>query len=170
MWKTVLAGAAAIMVVGSTLVFAQQRADTDGRQHEQHWRPTQADLNAFTDARIAALRVGLELTPDQEKNWPGVEQAIRDMAKARQERAAERRREHQQQHPVDLIQRLRDRADAMTKNAANLKKLADAAQPLYESLTDDQKHRLVFLVHGMRFGHRHFGGWREHHSTEDAPK
>lgn len=170
MWKTVLAGAAAIMVVSSTLGFAQQLADADERQHEQHWRPSQADLNAFTDARIAALKAGLELTPDQEKNWPGVEQAIRDMAKARQEHAAERRREHQQQHSVDLLQRLRDRADAMTKNAANLKKLADAAQPLYESLTDDQKHRLVFLVHGMRFGHRHFGGWREHHSTEDAPK
>jgi zinc resistance-associated protein len=170
MWKTVLAGAAAIMVVGSTLVFGQQRADTDGRQHEQHWRPSQADLNAFTDARIAALRAGLQLTPDQEKNWPGVEQAIRDMAKARQERAAERRREHQQQHPVDLIQRLRNRADAMTSNAANLKKLADAAQPLYESLTDDQKHRLVVLVHGLRFGQRHSGGWREHHSSEDAPK
>jgi zinc resistance-associated protein len=170
MWKTVLAGAAAIMVVGSTLVFAQQRADTDGRQHEQHWRPSQADLNAFTDARIAALRAGLQLTPDQEKNWPGVDQAIRDMAKARQERAAERRREHQQQHPVDLIQRLRNRADAMTSNAANLKKLAEAAQPLYESLTDDQKHRLVFLAHGLRFGHRHSGGWREHHSSEDAPK
>ena len=170
MWKTVLAGAAAIMVVGSTPVFAQQRADTDGRQHEQRWRPSQADLKAFTDARIAALKAGLELTPDQEKNWPGVEQAIRDMAKARQERAAERHREHQQQHQVDLIQRLRDRADAMTKRAANLKKLADAAQPLYESLTDDQKHRLVFLAHGLRFGHRHFGGWREHHSSEDAPK
>ena len=170
MWKTVLAGAAAIMVVGSTLVFAQQAEDTGGRHHEQHWRPSQADLNAFTDARIAALKAGLELTPDQEKNWPGVEQAIRDMAKARQERAAERRREHEQQHPADLIQRLRDRADAMTKNAANLKKLADAAQPLYQSLTDDQKHRLVFLVHGLRFGHRQSGGWREHHSSEDAPK
>ena len=170
MWKTVLAGAAAIMVVGSTLAFAQQRADTDGREHEHHWRPSQADLNAFTDARIAALKAGLELTPDQEKNWPGVEQAIRDMAKARQERAAERRREHEQQHSVDLIQRLRDRADAMTRNAANLKKLADAAQPLYQSLTDDQKHRLVFLVRGMRFGHRHFGGGREHRSSEDAPK
>jgi len=169
MWKTVLAGAAAIMVVGSTLVFAQQ-ADTGGRQHEQHWRPSQADLNAFTDARIAALKAGLELTPDQEKNWPSVEQAMRDMAKARQERAAEHRREHDQQHPVDLIQRLRDRADAMTTRAANLKKLADAAQPLYQSLTDDQKHRLVVLVHGFRFGHRHFGGWREHRSGEDGPK
>jgi zinc resistance-associated protein len=167
MWKTVLAGAAAIAVVGSIPVFAQQAADTGGRQHEQHWRPSQADLNAFTDARIAALKAGLELTPDQEKNWPGVEQAIRDMAKARQEHAAERRREHDQQHSVDLIQRLRDRADAMTSRAANLKKLADAAQPLYQSLTDDQKHRLGFL---LRFGHRHSGGWRGHHSGEDAPK
>jgi zinc resistance-associated protein len=170
MWKTVLAGAAALMVVGSTLVFAQQSADTDGRQHPQHWRPSQADLNAFTDARIAALKAGLQLTPDQEKNWPGVEQAIREVAQAKQGHAAAARSEHQQQNPVDLIQRLRDRADAMTKNAANLKQLADAAQPLYQSLNDDQKHRLVFLVRDLRFEHRHFGGWRERHGGEGGPR
>lgn len=167
MWKTVLAGAAALMVVGSTSVLAQQPADADG-QHQQHWRPSQADLNAFTDARVAALKAGLQLTPDQEKNWPSVEQAIRDVAKARQERAAARRSEHQQ--PEDLIERLRRRADVMATNAANLKKLADAAQPLYQSLTDDQKHRLVFLMRGLRPDHGHFRGWREHRGGEGGPR
>lgn len=166
MWKTVLAGATALMVVGSTLVLAQQPADTAGRQHHERWRPSQADMNAFTDARVAALKAGLELTPDQEKNWPAVEQAIRDLAKERQERFAARRDDQQ---PVDLIQRLRDRADAMTKKAANLKKLADAAQPLYQSLNDDQKHRLVFLIHDLR-PHRHFGEWREHRGGEGGPR
>ena len=166
MWKMVLAGTAALVVIGSTMVFAQQPANTGGREH-QHWRPSQADMNAFTDARIAALRAGLQLSAEQEKNWPAVEEAIRDVAKARQERVAAR---HSETHPVDLIQRLRERADRMTKAAANLKKLADAAQQLYQSLNDDQKHRLVFLMHALRPHHGHFGRGHERHENEGAPQ
>jgi zinc resistance-associated protein len=166
MWKVILAGVTALTVAGSTMVSAQQPADTGGRHH-QHWRPSQADLNAFTDARVAALKAGLELTAEQERTWPAVEQAIRDMAKARQERIAARA---SKQPAEDLIQRLRDRADAMTNNAANLKKLADAAQPLYQSLNEDQKHRLVFLIHALRPHHRHFREGREHLENESAPQ
>ena len=42
------------------------------------------------DARIAALKAGLRLTSDQEKNWPAFESAVLDMAKARAERWAMR--------------------------------------------------------------------------------
>ncbi len=62
----------------------------------------------------------------------------------------------------DAIARLRARADAMTLRAANLKKLADAAEPLYRTLSDDQKHRLHFLMRMMmHHGHRH-GEWQHH--------
>ena len=43
-------------------------------------------MAAFTDARIAALKAGLELTPDQAKNWPPFEQAVRDMVQLRVQR------------------------------------------------------------------------------------
>ncbi len=46
---------------------------------------------AFTDARIAGLKAGLKLTAEQEKNWPAVETAIRDLAKERADRMAARR-------------------------------------------------------------------------------
>src|SRR5439155_23574335 len=39
------------------------------------WRPSAEDVAAFTDARIAGLKAGLKLTPEQEKNWPAVEAA-----------------------------------------------------------------------------------------------
>ena len=40
-----------------------------------------------------------------------------------------------------------------------LKKIADAADPLYKTLDDGQKRRLAILTHkGGRFG----GGWRHH--------
>ena len=45
----------------------------------------------FTDARVAGLKAGLKLTAEQEKNWPAVETAIRDLAKERADRMATRR-------------------------------------------------------------------------------
>ena len=55
--------------------------------------------------------------------------------------------------------RLRERADNMAATAAALKKIADAADPLYKTLDDGQKRRLAVLTHhGGRFGGG--GGWR----------
>ena len=168
MWKALLAGTTALMLAGSSVSFAQQPAQPQQPQRPQvgsegrpHWRPSEQDVNALTDARIAAIKAGLKLTLDQEKNWPGVEQAIRDLAKDRYERRMERQGEPR---PADPIERLRERADAMTKTAADLKRLADAAGPLYQSLNEDQKHRLFFLVRSMR-GH-HVAHWREHRGFE----
>ncbi len=64
------------------------------------------DRAAMTDARIAALRAGLRLTPDQEKSWPAVESAMRDLAKQRSE-VRERMREARRN--PDPIARLRAR-------------------------------------------------------------
>src|SRR5205085_10432265 len=36
------------------------------------------DIEAFADARLAALHAGLKLSPDQERMWPPVEEAIRN--------------------------------------------------------------------------------------------
>ena len=159
MWKPLLAGTTAVAIAGASIAFAQQQpsppaaqpgASAPAPEARQHWRPSEQDRDALTDARIAAIKAGLKLTPEQEKNWPAVEQAIRDMAKDRYQRRTERRGERR---AADPIERLRSRADAMTQTAADLKKLADAADPLYKSLNDDQKHRLRYLVRSMR-GHR----------------
>ena len=49
--------------------------------------------------------------------------------------------------------RLRERADNMAASAAALKKIADAADPLYKTLDDGQKRRLAMLTHmDRRFG------------------
>ena len=160
MKKIIVAGLTAFALLSPSLSFAQQTpASEDAAKHE-HWRPSPEDMKAFTDARIAGLKAGLQLTPDQEKNWPAVEQAIRDMAKARQERMAAWRERAKDEKGEDALARLRARADGMTRRAAELRKLADAAEPLYQSLSDDQKHRLRFLVH-MAMGHQG-GGWGHH--------
>jgi hypothetical protein len=149
MWKTVLAGTAALALVGSSLVYAQQdRPDRGSRG----WHMSAEDISAFADARIAALHAGLKLNADQEKNWPGVEAALRDLAKQRSERFAARA---SADRPKDPIERLNLRADMMTQTGAALKKLADAAGPLYKSLDDGQKHRLMILA---RLGRHEMGG------------
>src|SRR5271166_2054654 len=90
MWKPRVVLAAALTVAGLSAVYAQQRyGGDDGNisRRYQHHRMSAEDIAAFTDARIAALKAGLELTPDQSKNWPALEQALRDMAEGPSKRA-----------------------------------------------------------------------------------
>ena len=162
MWKSVVAGAAALAIAGTSLVYAQQRDHGPGfdRRAQAHRGLSQEDRAAFTDARIAALKAGLRLTPEQEKNWPAFETALRDMAKMRQERMSSRRQD--EPRAADPIERLRRQADAMTKAGENLKRLADAQEPLYQSLDDSQKNRFNLLSRVLT-GHRaHFAQMREH--------
>jgi hypothetical protein len=100
----------------------------------------------------------LKLNADQEKLWPAIETAVRDFAKIRIERAnarinAQKDDSNAQQKPDDPVARLRDRAETMATSAAAMKKIADAADPLYKTLDDGQKRRLAILMHMEgRFG------------------
>jgi hypothetical protein len=157
MKKVLLAGVAALAIAGSTVVYAQHRP-----WFHEHMRLSPEDRAAFTDARIAAVHAGLKLTPDQEKLWPPVEAAVRDFAKLRLDRANARMKASDDskdaQKPDDPVARLRERADNMATSAAALKKIADAADPLYKTLDDGQKRRLKILTHMERRSGRE--GWR----------
>src|ERR1700688_706187 len=147
MKKVLLAGVAALAIAGSTVVYAQHRP-----WFHDHVRMNPEDRAAFADARIAAVKAGLKLTPDQEKLWPPVETAVRDLAKLRIDRAnarmmAEKDSSSDAQKPDDPVARLRERADRMAATAAVLKRIADAADPLYKTLDDGQKRRLKVLTH-----------------------
>ena len=163
MWKTVLAGTTAFAIAGGSLVYAQQ--GPGGPDRARNWRPNAEDIVALGDARIAAIHAGLKLSAEQEKNWPAVESALRELSKQRSERYAARASADK---PKDPVERLTIRADAMMQNGASLKKLADAAAPLYKSLDEAQKNRFVMLAHleghhfdgeGRRRGHHGMGGW-----------
>jgi hypothetical protein len=159
MKKFAIAGIAALAIAGSTAVYAQHSRPW----FHHHERMSPEDRAAFTDARIAAVKAGLKLNADQEKLWPPVEAAVRDFAKLRIDRAnarmnAQRDDSKDAQKPDDPVVRLRDRADTMATTAAAMKKIADAADPLYKTLDDGQKRRLAILTHMEgRFGG---GGWR----------
>ncbi len=174
MWKPVVVATAALAIAGSSIVYAQQRfGESDGYrdsprfEHRHHLSPE--DRAAFVDARIAALKAGLELTPDQAKNWPAFEQAVRDMAQLRaQRRAAREAREQNPSQTPAPFDRLSQRADNMAKASVILKRIAETGQPLYMSLNDAQKERFQKLARMLRHHHHHARdeegrghGWRD---------
>ena len=147
MRKIVTVGAIAVLVTASTLSLAQ----SPSRQAME--RPSTSNWETLTDARINIVKAALQLTADQEKYWPAVEDAVHAGAKDRQARVAAAAERVQKlrtgnfeavrdRNPVEF---LRQHADALAQRAADLKKLAEAWQPLYQTLDSDQKRRMAFL-------------------------
>ena len=148
MWKVGVAGVTALFVTVSTLAHAQAPLPSARQQLSP------ADWGALTDARIAITRAALQLTPEQQKYWPAVADALRARAEHRQARMAARQTRIGELRNGGLeavrdrnfVDRLNRRADALAQRAADLKRLADAWQPLYQTLTPDQKRRMGFAT------------------------
>jgi hypothetical protein len=169
MWKKALVCATAIMIMGSTIVYAQQgpaagtRVEDEGASTKKGiatGRPrfTAEDMAAFADARIAALHAGLELTPDQEKSWPAFEQALREFTKLQLEGFSVSRDQQPSSGPVIRLQRL---ADLFSTRGATLKRLADTLAPLYQSFDDGQKRRFTVLARFMLVEAQNFHRWQD---------
>jgi hypothetical protein len=156
MKKILLAGVTVLAIAGTTVVYAQHRP-----WFQEHMRMNPEDRAALTDARIAAVHAGLKLSPDQEKLWPPLETAVRDFAKLRMDRANARMNAKPEDRDLDdPVALLRERADNMGASAAALKKIADAADPLYKTLDEGQKRRLKILTHMEHRFDGGGGGWR----------
>ncbi len=143
----------------------QMGGPTGGAVHE-HFSP--ADRAAFFDAHLAGLHAGLQLTPDQEKLWPAVETALRNGAKSAQARHEKMRTEPR---PADAVAWLRRLSENDLAKGETLKALADAAAPFYASLAEEQKHRLPFLLHGIKphgLAAHSFAGANDDDEDEDA--
>jgi hypothetical protein len=95
-------------------------------------------------ARAARIKADLRLTPEQEKNWPSFESAMNDVGKRYGDRqTAVQADRTQQKAPADIIEQLRNEAQFLSERSVDRKTLADAAQPLYASLDDQQKRRFT---------------------------
>jgi hypothetical protein len=150
----VAAGAKAQSAAGTTAAHS-----SDAPKWMQRWMD---DREAMLDARLAGLKAGLQLTPDQEKLWGPFEAAVRDFAQMRTkhmqgmmertEKMGEDGGEGSAMSPIDRLDRI---ANRLTTAGAALRGIADAAKPLYASLDDQQKRRFGFLSHEMMMmGHR----------------
>ena len=131
---------AAAMFTGSAL--ARERGSRGDRG-----ALTANQILALADARTARIKADLRLTPEQENNWPGLETALRDIGKERADRfvalRGEREQKDQKKESGDVIEYLNGHAKFLGERSAQVKKLADAAQPLYASLDEQQKRRLA---------------------------
>jgi len=145
MTKKAAVAAVALLMTTSPLAYAAETSSTVGMR-----QPSDAEMNKLTDMRVGIVKSALQMTPDQEKYWPAIEQAIRARAKNRQarwEKVAELHESGSKEalgdlNPIDLMQR---RADRLVQRAADLKKLAEAWEPLYKTLSVDQKKRMAFV-------------------------
>jgi hypothetical protein len=112
--------------------------------------------------RIDLVKAALQLTPDQQKYWPAIESAIRARAedrKARLAKIAETVGKRVDESPVEIMRNrdpiafLQRRAEALAQRSADLDKLAEAWQPLYKTLSPEQRQRMaalaIFVLHDM---------------------
>jgi hypothetical protein len=90
------------------------------------------------DAQIVSIKTRLHLTPDQERMWPAVEAALRNMAYKRTQQAAAR-------GPAR-------NAQAAAVDPEAVEGLKSAAVPLIMSFSSEQKEEVRSLAHVMGLG------------------
>ncbi len=156
MLKIVAAGATALFVTASPIAYAQTPSAATPE------RLNLTDRNTLTDLRIDLVKAALQLTPDQQKYWPPVENAIRARAedrKARLAKIAETMGKRADESPAEVMSNrdpiafLQRRAEALAQRSADLNQLAEAWQPLYKTLSAEQRQRMaalaIFALHDM---------------------
>jgi len=172
MGKGIVSGFAAVGLAAAIVVPLPYGAQGQETRSER----AASTINQSTDradARIAILKADLHLSTDQTQHWAGLESALHDIvAKRAKSWAASRDLQTGRDSPVapdssitedekeqgtrserdarkarlDDIDEMRREADAYTVQAAELRQIADAAQPLYDTLDDHQRRRLVQFV------------------------
>ena len=139
---------------------AQIASPPPPEMHRMQWA---ADHEAMLDAKLGGLKAGLRLTPDQETLWGPFEAAVRAAADMRMDHMEEMMaRMHDMRAGDDMekeggefgeamspVERLDRLANRLSEAGAALKKVADAAKPLYDSLDERQKRVFGFLSHEM---------------------
>jgi hypothetical protein len=152
MMKIVVVGTTALFLTASSIANAQTSQTSSPATPE---RLNSADRNTLTDMRIDLVKAALQLTPEQEKYWPAVESAIRqgaDDRKARLAKVQETVGKRVEQNSVenmrnrDPIAFLQRRSEALAQRSADLDKLAEAWQPLYKTLSPEQRKRMGALA------------------------
>jgi hypothetical protein len=149
MMKIVVVGTAALFLTASPVALAQTRSPTPLEQR------LGVDQNTLTDMRVDLVKAALQLTPEQEKLWPPVENAIRANAEDRRARIAKVREtvgRRADQNSADVLKNfdpiafLQRRSEALAQRSADLDRLAEAWQPLYKTLSPEQRQRMGALA------------------------
>jgi hypothetical protein len=152
MSKLVAYAITALFVATPSLALAQTARPLQEARALQEARVEGREL---TEIRIDVVKNALQLSPEQAKYWPAIEEAIRaraEMRRQRVENVAERLDDSQPD--VDFVKVMQNHAAVLTERGTALRRLADAWQPLYPTLNNAQKQRMrilaVVVLHGVR--------------------
>ena len=137
----------AALVVGSLsapIIALAAEGDQQASRAErmQQWT---ADRETVLDAKLSGMNAGLGLTADQEKLWAPFEAAVKDAAKSRIDAIGEMMRTRSHGERLSPVDHLEAMADRLSQGATNIKKIADAAKPLYDGLDESQKYKFGML-------------------------
>ena len=172
MKRTLIAASAALGVwvcaLAPTVASAE---DNQPPSRAERMHQMAEDRQVMLDAKLAGMKAGLQLTPDQEKLWTPFESAVKDAAKARMDAMRQMMQAHEQSERMSPIDHLDAMADHLSRAAEDVKKIADAAKPLYGSLDDSQKHKFGMLGRMLMPEHagmmmHHMGGHMGDHMGE----
>jgi LTXXQ motif family protein len=166
MRKFVLVSASAAAMVASTFGLGAFAAAGDAPTPPSavEMQHMQEDHAAMLDAHLAGMKAGLQLTAEQEKNWPAFETAIRDVAKARAASWREWREKMEHAERASPIEHMTMMSERLQRISGELKTVADASKPLYDSLSEAQKRHFGPLIHA--FVERHGEGHMRHAAFE----
>ncbi len=171
-----IAGASLLALAGATASAQTPPAPPAGTAPQS--QAQRNDAEALLDARIAGVRAGLRLTPEQERLFAPVEQAYRarqaERARRMDERQDRRTDRSDDRDQLDFMQRLDRRAERSTQNAQSVASFAAAMRPFWNSLDENQKRLLPRLLQahaagghrGMMRHHRDHHGGRGHDRGE----
>jgi hypothetical protein len=144
MRKSVILIMSAALLAGTALTGSAVARDRSDRAEL-----TATQMTDRAEARTARMKVDLNLTADQEKNWSAFASGMRDMSKKQADRRIAMRDARAQEHGTfDALAEMRNNADRQIERSNDRKKLADAAQPLYTSLNEQQKNRFAESLFG----------------------
>lgn len=112
---------------------------------------TAEQIVANSDNNIERIKKELELTPEQEKNWPVFNSAMHNLGHNGADRLNLRIARAKRDPPDDIIEQMRNEAQFLDDRAVDQRNVADAAEPLYASLNDKQKQ--IFIDEMVRLSH-----------------
>jgi len=127
MRRAAVAGIIAFVTLDASLVSAQERSDAGA-----NLSAAASLASGLTMGRIAHIKAMLKLTPEQQRCWPPVEAALRDLAEG-------------SRHPRPGRVVVAPAAVSQSK----LQRLASAAMPLIMLLREDQKRKASAMARAM---------------------
>jgi LTXXQ motif family protein len=116
-----------------------QSTEAARKERMQQWA---ADYGTMMDARLGGMKAALKLTPEQNPLWEAFENAVRGGAKSRMD---DMRQMMENRDRTSSLERMDATASHMARRADELKKISEAAKPLYGTLDDTQKHKFELL-------------------------